>query len=100
MLLSFLQVSVTCKAERSDPRQSRYTDSDFGIGFLMKKCFVVVNDENLSCETVQHQLGDFRILRYNHPCIQDIHPHQSKYSLKASSLLCCAELLYSMQGDA
>ena len=91
---------MICNAERSDPRQSRYADSDFGIGFLMKKCFVVVNDENLSCERVQHQLGHFRILRYNHPCVQDIHPHQFKYSLKVSSLLCCAELLYSMQGDA
>ena len=91
---------MTCKAERSDPRQSRYAASDFGICFLMEKCFVVVNDENLSCERVQHQLRDFRILRHNLPGVQDTHPHQSKYSLKVSSLLCCAELLYSMQGDA
>ena len=52
MLLGFPRVSVTCKAERSTPRQSRYPDSDFGIGFLMKRCFVVVNDENLYCERV------------------------------------------------
>ena len=78
MLSSFPRVSVTCKAERSDLRQSRYADSDFGIGFLMKKCFVVVNDENLSCERVQHQLGDFRILRYNHPCVQDMGTDESR----------------------
>ena len=52
MLSGFPRVSVTCKAERSTPRQSRYADSDFGISFLMKRCFVVVNDENLSCERV------------------------------------------------
>ena len=43
---------MTCKAERSDLRQSRYADSEFGIGFLMKRCFVVVNDETLSCKRV------------------------------------------------
>ena len=52
MLSSFPQVPVTYKAERSDPRQSRYADSEFSIDFLMKKCFVVVNDKNLSCKRV------------------------------------------------
>ena len=51
-VIKFPQVSVTYKAERSDPRQSRYADSEFSIDFLMKRCFVVVNDKNLSCKRV------------------------------------------------
>ena len=94
-LSSCLQVSVAGEAERSDPVQSRYADFNFTIFFLLKRRFAVVHEENTSC--VYQHLGLFRICN-NHPGIQGIHQHQSKYSSKVSSVLCCAELLYSMQG--
>ena len=79
-LSSFRRVSVTCEAERSHPGQSRHADFEFTIRFLVKRRFPVAHDENMSCKKVYHHLGLLRILRNNHPGVQDTHPHQSKYS--------------------
>ena len=65
--------------------------------FLVKRRFPVVHDANTPCKKVYHHLGLFRMLRFNHRGIQGIHQHQSKNSSKVSSVLCWAELLYSMQ---
>ena len=82
---------MTCEAERSHPGQSGYADFEFTIRFLVKRRFPVAHDENMSCKKVYHHLGLLRILRNNHPGVQATHPHQSKYSLTVSSLLCCEE---------
>ena len=90
-LSSFLLVSVTCEAERSHPGQSRHADFEFTIRFLVERRFLVAHNENMSRKKVYHHLGLLRILRNNHPGVQDTHPHQSKYSLTVSSLLYCEE---------
>ena len=79
---------------------SGFTDFEYGISFLIKRHFPVVHDKNSSCTKVLHYLGLLKILHNSHPVVTDTHLHQSKYSLKMSSKLCCEELLYSMQGHA
>jgi len=97
--LSFLRVSMLYETKESGFGQSGCADFEYDIIILIKRRFPVAHNENSSYKKV-HYLGLFRILHNYYPGVEDTHLHQSKYSLKVSSLLCCAELFYSMQGHA
>ena len=77
-----------CEPERSHPDKSEHADFEFTIQFLVKRRFLVVHDKDMCCKKVYHHLVLYRILHSNLSGVQDIHQHQSKYSLKVSSVLC------------
>jgi len=47
-----LRVCEACQFDKSHPGKSEHTDFEFIIGFLVKGCFLVVYNKNMSLEKV------------------------------------------------
>ena len=75
-----------------------YADFDYSECFLIGGRLTLDYNENMALLKVNGHLALFRIQHYNHPGLQGIPLHRSKYSLKVSSLLSCAKLQYKAQG--